>query len=150
MTFRNVPDEKLRWGQLALLVVACLFGFDYLTTPPDSLTPTLNVVADAFPIPMWGTAFAFFGVLGLLGELWIELGKSYDPKHPPGPWGLRASQRWWYTYAAHAALCTMYAGVGVGYFVDQVVAHHLWGLRSGGLMFLLAIGHFVFLNRGPK
>ena len=150
MTFRGVSDEKLRYAQLFLFVLALLFGFDYLATPAGELTKSLTVVEAAFPIPVWGIAFLLFGTLGLLGELWIELGVAYSLKHPHGPDWLQAGNRWVPTAVSHFALMVLYTGVGVGYVVNLIIAGHLWGARSPALMFLLAYGHLVFMNRGKR
>lgn len=129
MTFEDVEGDRLRIARLVILFLALCWGYDYLATP------------------MWGTAFLTFGTVGLLGEVWIEVGRrrpAFEYRRLPP---LRHENRWWLSYTAHSVLCVLYVGVGVGYIANLVISHHLWGMRSPALMFALAAVHWVFVNR---
>lgn len=147
MTYKYVSEQKLRYGQIAMLVLAVLFGIDYLITPDWAIGPALSVVEDALPIPVWGFGFLSFGVVGLAGELWIELGRHKPPPRRPIPVMCRSENRWWPSYIAHSMLCAMYATVGFGYFLNLLLAWHVWGFRACAMMWMIAYGHFVFIGR---
>lgn len=150
MTYRYVPEVKLRWGQILLLVLAVAWGLDYLITPDWAITPSLSVVEAALPIPVWGFLFLASGITGLAGELWIELGRHKPPPKRPIPVLCKAENRWWPSYTAHTILCALYAAVGVGYLLNLVVSWHVWGFRSCLIMWVIAFGHFVFMSRGRR
>lgn len=148
MTFEDVEGDRLRIAQLVILfLLALCWGYDYLATPSGELTKSLTVVEQAAPMWMWGTAFLTFGTVGLLGEVWIEVGRrrpAFEYRRLPP---LRHENRWWLSYTAHSVLCVLYVGVGVGYIANLVISHHLWGMRPPALMFALAAVHWVFVNR---
>lgn len=143
MTYRFVDPDRLRAAQIVLLFLAVVWGLDYLITPDWAIAPAMSVVEQAMPIPVWGAAFLTFGVLGLLGELWMELGRYRPPHH------MRAfpESRWWVSYLSHAALLMLYATVGVGYALELVVNSHIWGCRAPLMMWAIAFGHWVFMSR---
>lgn len=147
MTYRYISEEKLRWGQIALLVLAILWGIDYLITPHWAIAPALSVIEAALPIPIWGTLFLTFGITGLIGELWLEMGRHKPPPRHPVPFICRTENRWWPSYTAHALLCALYATVGVGYLLELVVSWHVWGFRACAMMWMIAYGHWVFMAR---
>lgn len=147
MTYKYVSERKLRWGQIALLVLACFFGTDYLITPDWAVAPSLSVVEAALPLPVWGWLFLTFGAIGLIGENWIELGRHKPPPQKPLRGICQAENRWWPSYLAHSMLCAMYATLGLGYALELVTSWHLWGFRAPALMWMIAYGHFVFIGR---
>lgn len=149
MTFENVDRDRdrLRITQIVILFLALCWGYDYLATPSGELTKSLTVVEQAAPIWVWGTAFLTFGTVGLLGEVWIEVGRRRPAFEYRRLGALRHENRWWPSYTAHSFLCALYVGVGVGYATNLVISQHLWGVRSPALMFSLAAVHWVFVNR---
>jgi hypothetical protein len=147
MTYRYVDPDRMRWAQIVLLCLAVIWGTDYLITPNWAIAPSLTVVESAFPIPVWGAVFLFGGVMGLVGELWLEIGRNHTPPRRPPPLLCRAENRWWVSFTAHAGLCSLYTSVGVGYALDLLQSWHVWGCRAPALMFAFAFGHWVFMSR---
>lgn len=105
------------------------------------------MVESALPIPVWGFLFLSAGVLGLFGEVWIDLGRHKPAPKKPIPAMCRAENRWWPSYLAHSMLCSLYATVGFGYLLNLVTGWHVWGFRSCLVMWMIAYGHFVFIGR---
>lgn len=148
MTYKYVDSDRLRVAQIVLLSVAVTWGVDYLITPDSAITASLTVVERAMPLPVWGCLFLFFGCMGLLGEVWMEVGRHHPRPHDANiPALRRAENRWWPSYTAHTALLALYAGLGAGYALELFINSHLYGCRAPVLMGAFAVGHWVFMNR---
>lgn len=148
MTYRWVDEKRLRIAQLVLLGVGVSWGIDYLITPDDQIAAALTVVERAFPIYVWGYAFLTFGIIGYLGELWMEIAAHHPAlAQPHTPMPFRTENRWWPSFTAHCALLALYAAVGAGYAIELVINHHLYGFRAPVLMWAFAVGHWVFMKR---
>lgn len=137
--------ERLRVAQMFLLVLACLWGVDYMMEPPK----TSLYVAERMIIslPLWGSFFLLFGLVGLLGEWWMEAGRNKTPSDASVPYICQAENRWWPSFGAHAALCAMYASLGAGCVVEMTINRHWHGMRMVGGMATIAVGHWVFAQR---
>lgn len=134
----------LKAAQIVFFILACVFGADYLMTPPKT---TLYVVERWIPIAPIGALFLFCGMMGLVGEWWIELGRSKPPKEASVRWLIRQENRWWPSFTAHSILCAVYMGMGAGCVAELIVNHHFYGTRVAVATFALAAGHWMFAQR---
>ena len=132
-------------AQICLLILACIWGSDYLLEQPRS---SLDAVEHVIPLPLLGGMFLFFGVMGIIGELWMEVGDRKDePSWPKMPYICTSENRWWPSFTAHLGLCSIHAGLGFAYIAEMCTGRHLWGGRAPALMFVLAAMHGVFVQR---
>lgn len=127
VVYRWVSDDRLRLAQICLLNLACIWGADYLMKQPRG---SLNIVEHVIPLIMCGVLFLFFGVMGIIGELWMELGRSQK-----------------LSFVAHAGLCAIYTALTAGYMMEMAVHWHLWGMRSPAIMFSFAAMHYAFAQK---
>jgi len=144
VVYRWVSDDRLRLAQIALLTLACIWGADYLITQPKG---SLDYVEHVIPLNLCGVLFLFFGVMGIIGELWMELGRSQKASLVNIPFICHAQNRWWPSFAAHAGLCALYSALTAGYLAEMFVHWHLWGMRTPAVMFAFAAMHWAFTQR---
>lgn len=132
-----------RLAQISLFTLACIGGADYLMPQPRG---SLNALEHLLPLRAVGALFLFFGVMGLIGECWIEIGR----KTSPGlriPYVCSAENRWWPSYVAHFALCTSYLAFTFAYLAEMFVHWHLWGDRYPAFLFSVAVTHGAFAQK---
>lgn len=160
MTWQWVPDKHLRFYQLFVLTIAVVWGIDYLITPEWAIGTALSVIERAFPLYVWGVFFLSAGLLGFVGEAWLEYCRRLEKTARPWP-GRRKRDRigdcltasenqGWLSYIAHAGLLALYASLGLGYLLNLIVEWHIWGLRAPVLMWGFAAAHWIFMNRRKR
>jgi hypothetical protein len=138
-------EHRLRLAQICLLILACIWGADYLLNQPSA---SLDAVEHVLPLHLLGAMFLLFGVMGIIGELWMEIGnKDGDLSWSKMPYICTAENRWWPSFTAHLGLCGIYAGLGFAYIAEMLAGWHLWGGHDPALMFVLAAMHGVFVRR---
>lgn len=132
-------------AQIVILLLACVFGTDYLIRPP---TKGLYIVEQLIgPLQPVGALFLFLGVMGLVGELWMEIGRRKAPPESPVSYICRAKNRWWPSFTAHVGLCALYGGLTGGCVVEMVGNGHLYGLRIVSITLMFAVWHAFFAQR---
>lgn len=107
---------------------------------------SLNKLEHVIPLVLCGLLFLSFGVMGIIGELWIEMGRTKPPSESV-PFWCRIENRWWPSFTAHGFLCAVYSALGAGYIVEMIVDTHLWGMRAPAVMFAFAAMHYVFAQK---
>jgi len=135
----------LRIFQLGALVLACGWGIDYMLRPPRyDLYTFERLLGEA--LPWWGATLLTMGLMGLIGEVWVEAGRGRN--HAPAiPYVCTSRNRWWPSCLAHSVLCAIYGGFAAGCYVDMLVSGYFYGARMAGGMLLLSIGHGAFAHR---
>jgi hypothetical protein len=125
--------------QLAVFVIAVLFGLDYMFTPSGSSTAMTIIERTAFPLWLWGAVIIGAGLTGFFVE-WRILGNQ----HPL----LRTEQRWrwgWAVNIAHIVLFAVFAVLTFSSFTDIV----LRGVNDGdwyGWRTAVMWGGFCYAN----
>lgn len=144
VVYQWASDDKLseRRAQVCLLILACIWGADYLMPQPRG---SLSTVEHVVPLQFLGGLFLIFGIMGIIGELWIEVGKASKPVKVPII--CNAENRWWPSFTAHLALCGVYSALGFGYILEMIVDGHLWGGRAPAVMVAFASVHWVFAQK---
>lgn len=104
------------------------------------------MIEHVIPLTICGALFLLFGVMGLVGELWMELGRSQRPSLGI-PYVCYSENRWWPSFVAHACLCAIYMALTAGYMMEMVVHWHLWGMRHPAIMFAFAAMHYAFAQK---
>jgi hypothetical protein len=142
--FAPEPATTEHIAQIVSLILACAYGVDYLIEPPRASLYTVEELIG--PLPPWGAMFLVFGIMGLIGELWMEVGRKQPPV-PQIPYVCTAKNRWWPSFTAHVVLCAMYAGLAAGSVVEMIVNGHFYGARVVTLMIILTTWHAFFAQR---
>lgn len=122
MTWRWVDPFFARRIQLAIFVIAVLFGCDYLFTPSGSSTALTSIERALLPLWLWGAVIIAAGVAGLIIEGWV-----LREEHPL----VKSARRWdwgWVSNIAHATLIAIFT-VLAGSSVLDIVQR---GLDGGG------------------
>lgn len=141
----SIPEEtRLRIAQIAILVLACNWGIDYLLDPPKK---ALYAAEQTVTLPPIGALLFAFGIMGLIGELWMFIGRSKDPETAWRTFLCRSENRWWPSWFAHSVLCAIYLGFFVWCIIEMLVNSHIHGMRVATAMLTLAAGHWVFAQR---
>lgn len=144
-TFLPEPARTEHIAQIVVLLLACTLGADYLSNPPiDGLYIVERLIG---PLPPWGAVFLFCGVMGLVGELWMEIGRKKSLPQEPIGYICRARNRWWPSFTAHVILCALYAGLFFGCLAEMAVNSHLYGLRVTSVTLMFAVWHGFFAQR---
>ena len=146
MVYAWAADDKLseRRAQIFLLIFACICGADYLMDQPRK---SLDAVEHVIPLQLLGGLFLFFGILGIIGELWMEIGYRKEEPWPKVPYICSAENRWWPSFTAYTGLCAIYMALGFFYLTEMGVSWHLWGGRNPALMFGLGFVHWSFAQK---
>lgn len=139
------PATTERVAQIVILLLACCYGVDYLTAPPKYSLYTIEELIG--PLPPWGALFLTFGIMGLIGELWMEIGRRKQPPENPIPYICEAKNRWWPSFVAHVALCAMYAGLAAGSVAEMLIHGHVYGVRVVGVMSMFTVWNGFFAQR---
>lgn len=137
MTNKASDDAWAKGMQLALLVLACIWGADYLMKPPSESRYTAEMWLPLAPL---GVAILTFGIVGIIGWGWKDSGRRNTS--PDAPFLCRIQQRWWPSFIAHTVLCAIYAGLGVVGGAEQVWNNHLHGGRVTAAMLVLSAAHW--------
>lgn len=162
MTYKWVPESHLKFFQIFLQGVAVGWGVDYIITPAYATGSALSVIERAFPLWVWGLFFITAGLVGLLGELWMEYCRRMERRRLLGYTRRKSDQgccsekarfmarervRSWPSYLAHCGLLALYSSLGLGYALNLIVEWHLWGIRAPLLMWALACAHWIYMQR---
>jgi len=144
LRFIPEPATSEHIAQIIFLLWACAYGVDYLMEPPKASLYTVEELIG--PLAPWGAMFLVFGMMGLIGELWLEVGRKESSRRRI-LYICRAKNRWWPSFTAHIALCGMYAGLAAGTVAEMIVNGHFYGARVVFLMFVLTTWHGFFAQR---
>jgi hypothetical protein len=137
----------MRLFQVLVLVAACQWGIDYIQHPePDDLYVFERMMdGHPIPLPVIGWLLLSLGMLGLVGELWFEMGDRKTRGTVPAV--CTASSRWWPSFTAHSGLCAAYIAIGVGSLIQMLWSGDLYGWRMTGGAGLLAFAHYIYMQR---
>jgi hypothetical protein len=136
MSYRFVKETALQLFQLWILFVAIVRGVA-LIADPDATIVYLGWPGGIEPAWLWGTLTIFLGVMGILGEFWMEWGKC--------------PQRYLLSFTAHAGLTGAYIVYGLSalnYVTEEVNKEP--SIATAVEIFGYAFCHWIFVNRSKR
>lgn len=136
MTYRFVKESSLslRLLQIWILCAAIIRGLCLIQEPDDSIIH-LGWPSAIQPTWLWGGLVMLLGIIGLVGEVWMEWGKS--------------PYRWFLSLTAHSALTGAYIVFGIS-ALNYVIQSHHGTYAMAFEIFGYGLCHWLFANRSKN
>ena len=135
MTYRFVKESSLKLLQLWLFSVAIVRGIS-LIVDPDATIVYLGWPGAIDPAWVWGAFTVSLGVLGFLGEWWMDWGTKH--------------YRWILSFTAHAGLAGVYLVYGISSLNFAAQSGEEPSVATALEIFGYAFCHAIFVNRRSR